>query len=222
MEAQLAMPEAAFESGHKLAAKDATEHLDGKEEWIARADPMGAIERQSAGGHDAMHVRVVFELLIPSVEHTEEADLGAEMFGIASDGEEGCGTGLQQEMVQEFLVLQGERRQFMRQGKDNMDVARGEKHLTTRLEPTSTGVGLTLRAVPVAAAVVRDGRTEATVDALIEMPAQGGGATARDGSQHGEVLPGDPSAAAFDEGASCGANQIGHLKRRPVHLWVLR
>ena len=110
----------------------------------------------------------------------------------------------------------------MRQGKDNMDVARGEKLLTTRLEPTSTGVGLTLRAVPVAAAVVRDGRTVATGDALIEMPAQGGGATARDGSQHREVLPGDPPAASFDEGASRGANQIGHLKRRPVHLRVLR
>jgi hypothetical protein len=35
-------------------------------------------------------------------------------------------------------------------------------------------------------------------------------------------LPGDPPAAAFDEGASRGANQIGHLKRRPVHLRVLR
>src|ERR1700674_1843744 len=103
-----------------------------------------------------------------------------------------------------------------------MDVARGEKFLATRLEPTLAGVGLTLRAVPVAAAVVGDGRTVATVDALIEMPAQGGGATARDGSQHGEVLPGDPPAALFDEGASRGANQIGHLKRRPVHLWVLR
>ena len=61
-----------------------------------------------------MHVRVMFEFLIPSVEHAEEADLGAEMFGIASDFEEGCGTALQQEMVQKFLVLQGERRQFMR------------------------------------------------------------------------------------------------------------
>ena len=61
-----------------------------------------------------MHVRVMFEFLIPGVEHAEEADLGAEMSGIASDFEESCGTGLQQEMVQEFLVLQGERRQFMR------------------------------------------------------------------------------------------------------------
>ena len=136
-----------------------------------------------------MHVRVVFEFLIPGVEHTEEADLRAEMFGIASDFEEGGGTGLEQEMVQEFLVLQGERRQFMGEREDNMDVARGEKLLTTRIEPTVAGVGLTLRAVPVAVAVVRDGRTVATVGALIEMPAQGGGATARDGSQHGEVLP---------------------------------
>ena len=54
-------------------------------------------------------MRVLFEFLIPGVEHTEEADLGAEMSGIASDFEEGFGTGLQQQMVQDFLVLQGER-----------------------------------------------------------------------------------------------------------------
>jgi hypothetical protein len=169
-----------------------------------------------------MPVGVVFEVLIPGMEHTEEADLRPEMFRIASDLEEGCGTGLQQARVQELLVLQGERRQFMREGKDNMDVARGEKFLTTRWEPTGAGVGLTLRAVPVAAAVVREGRTVPAVDARIEMPAQGGGATARDGSQHGEVLPGDPAAASFDEGASRGANHIGHLKWWPVHLRVLR
>jgi hypothetical protein len=31
------------------------------------------IERQSAGGHHTMRVRVMFELLIPGVEHAEEA-----------------------------------------------------------------------------------------------------------------------------------------------------
>jgi len=35
-----------------------------------------------------MHVRVKFEFLIPGVEHTEEADLRAEMLRIASDCEE--------------------------------------------------------------------------------------------------------------------------------------
>ena len=110
----------------------------------------------------------------------------------------------------------------MGQGKDNMDVARGEKFLTTRFEPTGTSIGLTLRAVPVPATVVRDSRVVPAGDALIEMPAQGGGPTARDSSQHREVLPGDPLATVFDEGASRDANQIGHLKRRPIHLWVLR
>src|SRR6266550_6766816 len=103
-----------------------------------------------------------------------------------------------------------------------MDVARGEKFLTTRLEPTVASVGLTLRAVPIPAAVVGDGRTVRAVGALIEMPAQGGGATARDGPQHFDVLPGDPLAAAFDEAASRGANQIGHLEGWPGHLFALR
>jgi hypothetical protein len=98
-----------------------------------------------------------------------------------------------------------------------MDVARGEKFLTARFEPTVASVGLTLWAVPVPAAVVGDGRTVRAVGALIEMPTQGGGATARDGPQHLEVLPGDPFTTAFDEGASRGANQIGHLKGWPVH-----
>ncbi len=32
MEAKLAVPEVALQSGHKLTAKDAAEHLDGKKE----------------------------------------------------------------------------------------------------------------------------------------------------------------------------------------------
>src|ERR1700693_5059044 len=103
-----------------------------------------------------------------------------------------------------------------------MDVARGKKFLTARLEPTVASVGLTLWAVPVPAAVVGDARTVRAVGALIEMPAQGGGATARDGPQHLEVLPGDPFTAAFDEGASCGANQIRHLQGGAGHLIALR
>src|SRR5215471_21214834 len=103
-----------------------------------------------------------------------------------------------------------------------MNVARGEKFLTTRLEPTVASVGLTLWAVAVTATVVGDGRTVPAVGALIEMPAQGGGATARDGSQHLEVLPGNPFTAAFDESASRGANQIGHLEWRSRFIYSLR
>ena len=103
-----------------------------------------------------------------------------------------------------------------------MNVTRRQKFLATCFEPTVACVGLTLWAVPIPAAVVGDGRTVPAVCALIEMPAQGGSATARDGPQHFEVLPGDPLAASYDECASRGTNQIGHLEWRPVHLFVLR
>src|SRR5215469_12229398 len=103
-----------------------------------------------------------------------------------------------------------------------MNVTRRQKFLATCIEPTVACVGLTLWAVPIAAAVVGDGRMVATVRALIEMAAQGGSATARDGPQHFEVLPGNPLAASYDECASRGANQIGHLEGRPVHLFALR
>jgi hypothetical protein len=105
MEAKLALTEIALEGGGKLTTKDATEHLDRKEEGVAWLDPVGAIERQSAGRYYTMYVRVMFELLIPGVEHAKEADMGAEMLGIASHFEECLGTALQQEMVQDLFVL---------------------------------------------------------------------------------------------------------------------
>jgi hypothetical protein len=113
MEAELALMEVAFQSDDKLAAKNLSEHGDGKKESRARWHPTRVIERQSARGHHTMGMGMMFEFLIPGVEHAKEADFGAEMFGIASDFEEGFGAALQQQMVEEFFVLQGERCQLM-------------------------------------------------------------------------------------------------------------
>jgi len=56
--------------------------------------------------------------------------------------------------------------------------------------------------------------------ALIEMTAECGGATARNGQQYFDVLPAEPLAISFDEGSSCAADEIGHLEGRPAHLFV--
>jgi hypothetical protein len=114
IEAKFVLTEVAFQSADKLAAKNLSEHGDGKKEASARGNPSRVIGRQSAGGHHTMDMWMMFEFLIPGVEDAKKADLGAEMFGIASDFQECFGTGLQQEMVQDFLVLQSEWRQFMR------------------------------------------------------------------------------------------------------------
>ena len=54
--------------------------------------------------------------------------------------------------------------------------------------------------------------------ALIEMTAECGGTTARNGQQHFDVLPANPLAVSFDEGSSRGADEIGHLEGWPAHL----
>ena len=72
---------------------------------------MGVIERQAAGGNDAMDMGMKPELLTPSVQHGEEADFRAKVSGIARDFEKGFRTGAEQQIVEDLLVLQGQRRQ---------------------------------------------------------------------------------------------------------------
>ena len=54
------------------------------------------------------------------------------------------------------------------------------------------------------------------------MPAQGGGAAALDGRQHLEMLAGDPATTRFDESLPRHPDEIGHLQRRPTHLFISR
>src|SRR6266849_692693 len=162
------------------------------------------------------------ELLIPSMQHGEEADFRAEVFRIASDFEKCFRTGAEQQIVDDFLVLQNQRRELRRKCEDHMDVARREKFSLTCCDPAFPSRGLTLRAVSIAAAVVGDGGTVPAAGAFIEMAAECGGATPRNGQQHFDMLPTDPLAVSFEESSSRGADEIGHLEGRPAHLLLLR
>ena len=55
------------------------------------------IERQPTGGNDAMDMGMESELLIPGMQHGEEADFRAEVLWIASDFEECLCTGAEQQ-----------------------------------------------------------------------------------------------------------------------------
>ena len=106
MKVEPAVVKGALECRDELAAKDATEHFDGKKEGVAWFAPAGVIGRQSTGRHHAMHMRVKFEFLTPGVQHAEEADLCAKMFGIAGNFAQCFCTGSEQEVVDDLLVLQ--------------------------------------------------------------------------------------------------------------------
>ena len=163
---------------------------------------------------------MMLQLLIPGMKHTEEADFRAQMLRRASDFEQRCRASPEQEIVDDLLVLQGQRGEATRKSEDDMDVAGGQEFLAARLQPTVASVGLALRAVPIATGIVRDGAIPAA-GTFIHMAAQHRGPAACDGRQHFEVLSRDPSATAFDEFLSRHSDEIGHLQRRPTHLIVL-
>ena len=98
----------------------------------------------------------MLQSLVPSVEHTEETDLGSQVTGIASDLQQSCSAGMKQQVVDQTFILQRERSQFPRQSEDDVHVADGQQLSFPRLKPAPARVALTLGAVPVAARVVRD------------------------------------------------------------------
>jgi hypothetical protein len=217
----LAIGEGLAESGDKLAAENTSQHLSGEEEAVARVDPALVIGGKATGRNDVMDMGMMFQLLIPTVEHAEEADFGAEMAGIARHFQQGLGACPDQEIVDDLLVLQGQRGEPPRKGEDDMDVGGRQKFAAARLQPAVASGGLTLGAVPISARVVRDGAIPAA-GTLIAMPAERGGAATLDGRQDLAVLGGQPGAAAFDEFLPCHADEIGHLQGWPVHLGVSR
>ena len=111
--------------------------------------------------------------------------------------------------------------QRMRQSKDDMEVGHGEQVLLTPREPALARLGLTLRAVPVAAGVIRDG-LETTSRAGTQMTSERSCAASGDGPQHVEVLIAKPGAVLFSEAVTLDAKDVGHFYQRPSHLSFFR
>src|SRR5271167_2317034 len=212
--------EGGLETGDELATKDAPQHRAGKKEARAGSNPVGVIERQPTGGDDTVDMGMKLELLIPGVQHTEEADFGPQMSGIAGDFEKSFCTGPEQQIVNDFLVLQSQGRQLRGQSENDMHVGRGEKFAAACLQPTFAGARLTLGAMAISTAVIGDGGAMSTAGAFIDMAAKCGGATAGNGQQDLDMGPTDPLAVALDESGSGRADQVGHLQGRPTHLFL--
>ena len=73
--------------------------FDRQEEAGAAGDPLALVQAQAATGDQIMHVGVIFEGARPSVEYPEQAESGAEAFGVLRQVLEGLGTGGQEQIV---------------------------------------------------------------------------------------------------------------------------
>jgi hypothetical protein len=93
----------------KLAAKDAAEDLDGEEEGIPGMKPAGIACVETAGGNDAVEMRMQSQVLSPGVENAEEADLGSEVLGVGRNFEHGLSAGAEEQIVKQPWIALTER-----------------------------------------------------------------------------------------------------------------
>jgi hypothetical protein len=87
------------------------------------------------------------------VEHAEEANLHSEMLGIGSDLQQSRGAGAEQEVIDDFLILQSQPGKLVGYGEHDMDVADGQQFFAALGKPLVASVGLALGTVPVTAGV---------------------------------------------------------------------
>src|SRR5450432_1257120 len=145
-----------LEGGEELAAKEGPEDAHGKEEIWLGGDPAASVERQPTTGDEAMGVRVKLELPSPGVQDGRDPrlDLGAEPLGIASQGRDGSGGGLEQDVEHYGWALAAKLAQIGRQREDQVKVWYRQNAVEAGLDPSGLREGLALGAVAISTRVV--------------------------------------------------------------------
>jgi hypothetical protein len=96
-------------------------------------------------------VGVVQQVLSPGVQDREKADLGAQVLRIGGDGAQRFGAGVKQQVVDEPLVLVGDRRDRLWDGEHDVEVLDIKQFGLPVLEPLRAGERLALRTRPMPA-----------------------------------------------------------------------
>ena len=139
------------ESFEKEAAKEARQHAHGQEEAGPASDPTFAVQRKAAAGNDDVDVRMVGQRRAPGVQYGGQADARAQMLRVGGDRGQRLRGAPEQEVVDGGLVLERDRAERRRQGKDDVIIGNRQQLGLAVFEPLSRRRGLTLRAMPVAA-----------------------------------------------------------------------
>ena len=152
----------------------------------------------------------------PCVQDGGEADAGAEMFGIGGDGGQGLGRRLEQQIVDDGLVLESDRRDRGRHGEDDVEIGSRQQFGFSFCQPLSGGGGLTLGTMAVAAGVIGDARMRAVLAAL-DMTAERGGAAVFDRRHRLQLGEADMTGVGLAPVRAMGVKNVGDFKMRPRH-----
>lgn len=100
-----------------------------------------------------MQVWMKLKVLPPTVKHGEESDLSSEVLGICRNDSERLGRNSKEDAEDQLFILKGNRRDFLRHSKHDMKIADGQELSLAIFDPLRSSQGLTLRTVPVPAAI---------------------------------------------------------------------
>ncbi len=162
-------------------------------------------------------MRMVLEILAPSVKHGDDADFGTEVPAICGNCGQRVSGGLEEETIDFRLVLIAHRPNHGRQGENEMKIRNRQNLGFARRKPCRRGPPLAFRAVPIAARIIGDADV-CTVLATLDMTAERGSATdldCRHDTALGEV---DVAGVGRAPRLTMAAENLGHLEFRSNHV----
>ena len=146
---------------------------------MAAADPTGLIWGDAAGGNQAVQVRMRTHLLVPGVQHRQEADLGSDPARIGGQGEQGFGGCLEEHAIHHAGILKGQPRKLVWQREGDRRVGNRQQFLGCFCKPFFASRGLALGTSAMAAGLEREVLV-GTMVTLLEAGAQSGGLACAD------------------------------------------
>src|SRR6478672_362727 len=150
------------------------------------------------------------------MEHGGGADASAEVLGIGSDRQQCLGGGAEHEVVDDRLVLVGDRGDLGRQREDDVEIADRQQIGLAGREPILRRRALTLGAMAIAARVVGDAAVAAILAAL-DMPAERGRAALLDRRHDLELPQAHMSGIGPAPVGPVAMKDVGDLQPRAAH-----
>jgi hypothetical protein len=163
-----------------------------------------------------MDVRMVRQRLSPAVQHHRGANLGAEVLWIGGDRLQRLGGSLEQQRIDDRLVLERDCGDRRRQREYDVEIRNRQQVGGTRFEPRARRAGLALRAMPIAAGVVGNGRVAAIVAAL-NVAAKRSCPARLNRSHHAKCGSVEVAGIAGAKAVAVAAEHVRHLQHRARH-----
>ena len=157
------------------------------------------------------------EILSPRMQDGKETDLCPEVLRVGGDLHQSFRCGPKHQRIENPFVVQEQGSQDMRDCEDQVHIRHRKEFPLTGGQPPFSGIVQTLRAMPVPAAVVREGDGLTASGTLIQVPTECRCPATFDCGEHLQVLMCQPGSMFTDEVPACRTNDIRHLDGWPGH-----